>query len=529
MVEEEDVALGKLAYCTPAPSRAKRGRQEAGLAADERPWWAPERDNGTRTDATATEKRLVCKVYQKLNEWVGRWGAEDADAPLRRNDTWFAENKNGPIRNIASQLLGLSSATVGKYWKEMQENSGILSAAKPRGPQRKNVEDLAIKGASPRDRSLYDIIKDRISHVHSTGHVNTSRNLLKWATEDPDGPQFPNVSARFFRKVLCRLGFAYTRRRKLIVAARRKPYVLRWRKAYCDRRTKRWKGESEYRPRIFLEASFINKNSTGGYTWAPSSEPDGNAVEDKNAGGTGERWTILHALADWRDAEGERRTTLLRDSLFISKGLALSHTEFLPWFESINKTARELSPSEITEIHLDNSRIHLYSADFNPKCSKLKKSDLAQRALGLYKEEMGMGRRKYESQVAHATKPELVALIQSMEGKRTPEIFKIAADYGNVVERTPPYHPEVQPMEYIWSRIKGGYGTRYGPVGIMEFVRSFCEEISELDLTKIVDHCDQIAASMADGEPALVLDDDLAPGGCSGDSDSGDDGAMPPI
>ena len=63
----------------------------------------------------------------------------------------------------------------------------------------------------------------------------------------------------------------------------------------------------------------------------------------------------------------------------------------------------------------------------------------------------------------------------------------------------------------------------------MEFVRSFCEEISELDLTKIVDHCDQIAARMADGEPALVLDDDLAPGGCSGDSDSGDDGAMPPI
>ena len=66
-----------------------------------------------------------------------------------------------------------------------------------------------------------------------------------------------------------------------------------------------------------------------------------------------------------------------------------------------------------------------------------------------------MGRRKYESQVAHATNPELVVRIQSMGGKRTPEIFKIAADYENVVERTPPYHPEVQPMEYIWSRIKG--------------------------------------------------------------------------
>ena len=63
----------------------------------------------------------------------------------------------------------------------------------------------------------------------------------------------------------------------------------------------------------------------------------------------------------------------------------------------------------------------------------------------------------------------------------------------------------------------------------MEYVRSFFDEISELDLSNIVGHCDKVAASMADGEPALFLDDDLAPGGGSGDSDTGADGAMPPI
>ena len=46
------------AYCAPAPSRAKRGRQEANLAAAERPWRAPGRDVGTRADAAATEKKL---------------------------------------------------------------------------------------------------------------------------------------------------------------------------------------------------------------------------------------------------------------------------------------------------------------------------------------------------------------------------------------------------------------------------------------------------------------------------------------
>ena len=83
---------------------------------------------GTRADATATEKRLLCKVYQKLNERVRRWGEEASDAPLRRIDTWFAETEKGPIRNIASHLLGLSSATVGEYRKAMRENDGILAA-----------------------------------------------------------------------------------------------------------------------------------------------------------------------------------------------------------------------------------------------------------------------------------------------------------------------------------------------------------------------------------------------------------------
>ena len=129
--------------------------------------------------------------------------------------------ENGTIRDIASHLFGLSSAKVGTYRKEMEENVGILAAANPRAPPRKNIEDLAIKGSAAGDRSRYDIIKGRIAHVRSDGHVNTSRNPRKWATEGAGGPKFPNASAMFPRKVLARLVFAHNRRRKLIVADRR--------------------------------------------------------------------------------------------------------------------------------------------------------------------------------------------------------------------------------------------------------------------------------------------------------------------
>ena len=53
-------------------------------------------------------------------------------------------------------------------------------------------------------------------------------------------------------------------------------------------------------------------------------------------------------------------------------------------------------------------------------------------------------------------------------------------------------------MEYIWSMIKGGYGTRYGDVGVAEYVRRFFGEISELDLSNIADRCDKVAARMAE-------------------------------
>ena len=133
-VTEEDVAMGMVSFCTPVPSRAKR-RLSVGAGSEEpRPFWSQSRVEKSRIDATAHEKRLVCKVYQKLNEWLGRWKGGPCDAPVARNEEWFANNRCGPIREIAAQLLGLSSSTVGNYWEEMQDSKGALTSANPRGP-----------------------------------------------------------------------------------------------------------------------------------------------------------------------------------------------------------------------------------------------------------------------------------------------------------------------------------------------------------------------------------------------------------
>ena len=108
VVTEEDVAMGMVAFCTPAPSAAKR-RLSVGAGAEEpRPFWSHSRVEKSRIDAAAPEKILVCGVYQKLNEWLGRWKGDPSDVPVARNEEWFANNRSGPIREIAAHLLGLS-------------------------------------------------------------------------------------------------------------------------------------------------------------------------------------------------------------------------------------------------------------------------------------------------------------------------------------------------------------------------------------------------------------------------------------
>ena len=226
-VTGEDVAAGKVAFFTPAPPSGKRRRASTEGESMSRPWWADERDPKSRLDATATEKRIFCKVYQKHNEWLGRWATDDDTIPIRGNEDWFMENQSSPIRNIAAQLCGISHKTLGKYWGEMQAIGGALTSARPRGPGKKNVEDLAIRGFKPGWGSLYDVVRRRMADVRARGMVNSPENLLYWDTEGPDGPRLPCATPRFFRKILARLGISYARRRKLVVAARRKPYVLR--------------------------------------------------------------------------------------------------------------------------------------------------------------------------------------------------------------------------------------------------------------------------------------------------------------
>ena len=66
-------------------------------------------------------------------------------------------------------------------------------------------------------------------------------------------------------------------------------------------------------------------------------------------------------------------------------------------------------------------------------------------------------------------------------------------------------------MEFIWVVIKRWRSTRYEAVGVREYGKRFCDEISEGDRTNVVDPCYRAAEGTIEADSVLFLDDDLAP------------------
>ena len=102
-----------------------------------------------QTRRIGDKKMIFREVYQKLNEWHGRWAACEDTIPLRRNEDWPMGDQSSPIRNIAAQICWIGHENLGKYLGDMQDIGGVLASAKPRGPGKMNVEDLAIRGFNP--------------------------------------------------------------------------------------------------------------------------------------------------------------------------------------------------------------------------------------------------------------------------------------------------------------------------------------------------------------------------------------------
>ena len=196
---------------------------------------------------------------------------ENPNGALRKNDDWPNGGKTArfarrslPFSVWVARLLGVV--------QEANRPVGVLVSAPPRGPRSAPKERFAIMGkcqmaqeagveeyfapSLPKGgETLYGAIWKRIVEVHRSGIFNATRNLLSHLTQGQEGPMLPPVCGWAFRMTLAKIGSAYAKTGRFIVAGRPKPYESRWRYAYFARLVSRSRGERRAQVLVWKERS----------------------------------------------------------------------------------------------------------------------------------------------------------------------------------------------------------------------------------------------------------------------------------
>ena len=139
-------------------------------------------------------------------------------------------------------------------------------------------------------------------------------------------------------------------------------------------------------------------------------------------------------------------------------------TNFVHWF----KTQLLPNLSQPSLIRLDNAKYHHTKPVTTPSGYRLKKAELQQ--------VLTVSGIPFAAKDTVATlRKKLKAYVDTVE----PEVVQLAKQQGHEVLYTPPYHCDLQPIEMVWSQVKGEVGRQYDLSTTMTIVKQRLEAAFE--------------------------------------------------
>jgi transposase len=211
--------------------------------------------------------------------------------------------------------------------------------------------------------------------------------------------------------------------------------IILLRRHYLREKIKNRDGEhSVKRPEIYLDESYINKNHSRDASWFSESDKI-----LKKPTGKGERFIIVNAVS---------REGWVPNAKFVFKSHkingdyhdSMNWVIFKDWFES--KLIPSLPKNSI--IHMDNAKYHNVLAE---ETFPLRSHTLMNMRYWLLNNKI-----PYSDDMLKA---ELFQLCKKNSPRPEFALDKIALKNGHTILRTPPYHPELQPIEICWAVVKG--------------------------------------------------------------------------
>ncbi len=339
---------------------------------------------------------------------------------------YFDRNKFKPMEpstKRTADALDIGIATVKRVMADYNRDPKLLDGpAKMRG-----------RPAHAVSTSYQEAVRSYIRSANKKGEYITLVNIRDFLKENSTGEPFHIAT---LARTLNRWGFEFgkgTRSQHL----KEKDHVIAARQRYLrKKRNNRAPGieTDTIRPEVYLDESYVNKNHSNDFIWY--SDEDGPWVQKPT--GKGERLIIINAITKSGWVSGSKlvfKSTRKTGDYHGQMNLDL----FKKWLTEM------LLPNipKNSLIIMDNASYHNTLSEYSPPtplCSKKKIMEWLEQNKIYCRDD--------------CLKPELVEILKKLAPEPLYTIDEITRSHGHEVIRTPPYHPELQPIETCWGVVK---------------------------------------------------------------------------
>jgi transposase len=339
---------------------------------------------------------------------------------------YFDRNKfkpREPSTKRTANALGIGVATVKRIMADYNRDPKLLDEpTKMRG-----------RPAHAVNVSYQEAVRTYIRSANKNGGYITLADIRDFLKKKSADESFHIAT---LARTLNRWGFEFgkgTRSQHL----KEKDHVIAARQRYLrKKRMNRSPGSAidTIRPEVYLDESYVNKNHSNDFIWY--SGEDGPWVQKPT--GKGERLIIVNAITKSGWVSGAKLVFKSTRKTGDYHG-QMNSDLFGKWFTEM------LLPNipDNSVIIMDNAPYHNTLTDYSPptpQCSK--------KRIGEWLEQNKIYCRD------DCLKPELVEILKKVAPAPIYVIDEIARSQGHEVIRTPPYHPELQPIETCWGVVK---------------------------------------------------------------------------
>ncbi len=330
------------------------------------------------------------------------------------------EEQSGSGVEKTAHALDVGVATVKRIMADYNRNPELLNT------------EPARRGHPPRviADSLQTLTREYVRQANQDGRYITLEMLSDYLKKHGNEQNF---SIRTLGRTLDRWGFTFgkgTRSQHL----KEKDHVIVARRRYLREKRSNRKKDASIRPEVYLDESYVNKNHSNDYIWY--SDEDGPWVQKPT--GKGDRVIILNAIT--KDGWVPGAKLIFKSSRKTGDYHGQMNSElFKKWFNE------QLLPNipEHSLIIMDNASYHNSLSKHSAPIATSKKDEIS-----AWLKQNGIPTQD------DCIKAELVEILKKIAPVPTYDLDEIAAEQGHKILRTPPYHPELQPIETCWGVVK---------------------------------------------------------------------------